>query len=128
MALGADWARDDGFARPDPARPPATAAPVLVAALGLAADECFVNLDNARQFFKVAVSERRTNAVAHIPSGLVRTEAHEPIDLKPAHALLAGQHEVDDAEPIPEGLVRVLENCASNVRETVAGLRGAFVA
>ena len=128
ISLSPDCASNNGLARTDTARAAAASAPVLVAALSLAADECFVNLDNARQFFKVAVSERRTNAVAHIPSGLVRTEAHKPIDLKPAHALLAGQHEVDDAEPIFERLVRVLENCASNVRETVAGLRGTFVA
>src|SRR5260370_24140039 len=83
IALAADCASDDGFARTDTARTAATAAPVLVAALGLAADECFRHPANARPFFQDARRQRPTNPVAHIPSGLGRTQAHATIDLKP---------------------------------------------
>ena len=105
-----------------------TAALILVPVFGFATDGSFIYLDNASKFFKVAVSERSTDAVAHIPSRLVRTEAKETENLKGAHPLFARQHKVDNAKPILQRLIGVLKDCACNVRETVARLRGALVA
>jgi hypothetical protein len=122
----ANGARNDRLARSRAACAVPTAPVVSVPRF--AADKSFVHLDNASEFFKVPVSERRSDTVAHVPSGFVRTEAHEAMNLKRAHSLFAGQHQVNNAEPIFERLIRVLENCARNVRETIAGLRRAFVA
>ena len=62
--------------------------------------------------------------MAHIPSRPVGTETHQPEDLKGANALLAGQHQMDDAEPLAQGLICVLKNRACDVREAVVGARG----
>jgi hypothetical protein len=124
--LATDRTGDDGLARSSAASA-VTTAPVMPV-LCFAADESFINFDNASEFFKVPVGERSADTVAHVPSSFVGTKTHEPIDLQRAHSLFAGQHQVNDAKPVFERFIRVLENCARNVRETVAGLRGAFVA
>ena len=62
-----------------------------------------------------------TDAVAHIPSGLVGAEARDVHDLKRAHPLHAGQHQVDDTEPVTERLVLVLEDRPGDVGEAVVG-------
>ena len=63
-----------------------------------------------RELFEIAVGERRPDAMAHVPCRLVATEAEETINLQCAHSLFAGQHQVDDAKPILERLVRVFED------------------
>ena len=96
------------------------AALVFVAVLSEAADKSLIDLDNAAQLFRV-FDQRGSDLVAHAPSGLIRTEAHVPLDLERAHSLFAGQHQVDDAKPLSEGLIRVLENGPGNDGEPIAG-------
>jgi hypothetical protein len=111
---------DDGYlARADTA--PTWAAsmwPVPVPCL--AADERFVNLNDTHEFTEIRVGETGPDPVAHIPSRLVRTESHVAVDLQRANPLLAGQHQVDNAEPITERLIRVFKDCTGNVRETIS--------
>jgi hypothetical protein len=53
-------------------------------------------------------------------SGLVTAEAHVAHDLQGAHPLFAGQHQVGDFEPVPQRLVRIFEDCASDATKTVS--------
>jgi hypothetical protein len=127
VALTPYSADHDGFA----GRQPASAAiwiavfPMLV--VPLAADECFVHFDDTTQLLDI-LDKRDADFVAHAPSGFVGTEAHVAHDLQCTHSLFAGEHQVGDAEPIAERLIRVLEDRAGDVGEPVAGLRRALVA
>ncbi len=97
--------------------------------LGFAANESFVNLNDAHELAEILVAEAGADTMAHVPSGTIRAEAHHAMDLQRAHPLLAGEHEMDDAEPITERLIRVLEYRSGDMREAVVGFRGrAFVA
>jgi hypothetical protein len=89
-----------------------------VAVPGFAADESFIDLDNAAQLFGM-FDQRNADAVAHVPGRFVRAEAHVAHDLQRAHAFLAGEHQVDDAKPLAERLIRVLENRADDMGEAV---------
>src|SRR5712691_10015232 len=110
----------------------ACTAPALVFALAfvavvvVAANVGFINLDNAAKLFDI-FNKRSSDLVAHLPSGLVRTETHETIDLHRTHALLAREHEVSNTKPVAKGLVRVLENRSSDVRKPIT-VGGAFLA
>jgi hypothetical protein len=98
----------------------AIAALALVSVFGEAADESFVNLDDADELLELLVLERRTNAMAYIPSGFVGAEAHVAVDLPRAHTLLARQHQVDDAKPLPQIDIRVLKDRSGYVGEPIA--------
>src|SRR5262252_7439846 len=65
--------------------------------------------------------------MAHRPSRPVGAETHHAVDLKRAHSFLAGQHQMDDAEPLTQGLIRVLEDRADQRREPIT-LRRTVVA
>ena len=66
--------------------------------------------------------------MAHGPSRFVGTETERAMDLQSADALLAGQHHVDDAEPIAKGLVGILEDGPGDHREPIAAVGRAGVA
>jgi hypothetical protein len=87
----------------------------------------FIDLDNAAKLFNV-LHKRHADFMAHAPSGFVGTKAHIAHDLQCARALLAGEHQMRDLEPVAERLVRVLKNRASDVREAIAGIWRALVA
>src|SRR5206468_3798825 len=89
-----------------PARPAALAD---VPVLRLAADEGFINLDNAEQLALGAVAHRHTNAVAHVPGRLVGAGADHPVDLVRRHALFRVVHQERDLEPLDQGILGVLE-------------------
>ncbi len=106
----------------------ATAWP-LVFILGLSADIGFVHFDVANQLLELGVAERDTNLAAHEPCGFVRTETHVAKDLQRAHPLFAGEHEVHNAEPIAQRLVRILKDRAhENGKAIAATIRRAHVA
>lgn len=91
-----------------------------------AANPCFVNFDNAAQL-GFRLDKSGADFVAHGMRGPVRAEAHYALDLQGANSLFAGQHQMHDAEPLAQGLVRVLEDGPGDMREAVA-LSGASVA
>ena len=102
----------------------------LVAMLVLlaTADIGLVNLDNAHQFPKFFVRQSGTEPVAHVPSRAIGAEAEGSVNLKGADAFLAGQHHVQDTEPLAQRLIGVLENRSGDVREPIAAVRRAAVA
>jgi hypothetical protein len=95
--------------------------PVLIAT----ADVGFINLDDPAEFLDV-LDHGSSDLMAHEPSCLVAAEAHIAEDLQGAHALLADQHQVRDSVPIFERLIRVLKDCAGQVRESIAINRANF--
>lgn len=98
-----------------------------VLVLCLAANECFIDLDNAAQL-GLWFDQGSTNFVAHGMRRAVAAEAHNTLDLEGADALLAGQHQVNDTKPFPQRLIRIFEDRPCDVREAVGGFWRAFVA
>ena len=89
--------------------------PVVV----LAADESFVDLDDAAKFISAARSARRGFCgTCTAPS--CRSRSPSAVNLERADALLAGQHQVHDLEPLAQRLVGVLEDRAAMKREPIA--------
>jgi hypothetical protein len=117
VTLAADRADDRRFAGTNAARS-AAAAFIPMPVLCQAADESFIDLDNAAEFINV-LHKGRSNLMAHEPSGFIGTEAHVTIKLQSAHAFLANEHKVNDAIPIAKRLVGVLENSSGDVGKTV---------
>jgi hypothetical protein len=89
--------------------------PVFIAT----ADVGFIDLNNSAEFLDV-LDHRGSDLVAHKPSSFVAAEAHVAENLEGTHALFADQHKVRDSVPIFQRLIRVLKDCAGQVRETVA--------
>jgi hypothetical protein len=58
--------------------------------------------------------------------GAIGAQSHHPLNLERADALLAGQHEVHDLEPLPERLIRVFKNDPGYMREALGGHCSAF--
>jgi hypothetical protein len=118
---------DDRSSQPVIAASALTAALIPMAVFVFAADVSFIHLNNATKFFEV-FNKGDAHLVAHEPSGFVATEAHVTHDLQCAHALFAGQHEMDDLEPVAERLVGVLENGPRDMGEPIASLGSALIA
>ena len=92
-----------------------------------AADVSFINLNySAKLLFRF--DERSADFMTHGMGRPIGAETHHALNLQAAHPLLACQHVVDDAKPLTEGLIRVLENRACNDREAIALIRSASVA
>jgi hypothetical protein len=94
---------------------------------GFPADEGFVHFDDTHELAELLIGQPGADTVAHIPSRFVRAEAEDSIDFQGGDALLAGQHHMNDAEPVAERLIGVLENGAGDMGEPIA-VRGAFLA
>ena len=98
----------------------ATTALTLVLVLGLAAHKCFIHFNVAHQLAEFNVAEGSADLVAHRPSSLVGAEAHHAMNLKRADALLAGEHQVNNAEPLAQRLIRVFEDRTDQHRKAIA--------
>jgi hypothetical protein len=85
---------------------------------GQAANESFIDLDNAAELSNV-FHKGNPDAVTHIPSRFQRTKPHITPNLASTYSFLAGKHQVNDAIPIAERLVGIFENRARKVRETI---------
>src|ERR1700730_1423589 len=108
--------------------PPVPPPPRLSQCLFLAKPPTKVfDFDDAAELINV-FHERCSDLMAHEPSGLVGTKAHIALDLQRAHALLAGQHQMNDTEPVAKRLICVLEDRPGNVGEPISGVRGALIA
>jgi hypothetical protein len=83
-----------------------------------AADESFINFDNAAELINV-LHECDADFVTHFPRGLIGTKAHVSIDLKRAHPLLANEHQMNDAIPFAKRLIGVFENRSGDMRKAV---------
>jgi hypothetical protein len=124
VTLALDCANDSNLAGASATRAAIALVPMAIASLST--DVGFVNFDNASEFVGLVFTEASADAVAHVERGLIRAEAHVAHNLQGAHSLFAGQHKVDDLEPIAERLVRVLKDSADQNREPITTSLGAL--
>src|SRR5579863_3772597 len=108
------------------AAPTGATALVLVPVLGLPPDERLVSFNKAYELSELGINHRGTDAVRHRQGCLVRSEAHHALDLQTADAFLASQHHVDDAEPLAQRLVGVLEDGVHQHREPISAALSAI--
>jgi hypothetical protein len=127
IALATDCADDRRLAGTDAAGSTAAAAFIPMPVSGQSADESFIDFDNSTELVNV-FHKGDADLMAHFPSGLIGTESHISIDLQSAHPLLAGQHQVNYAEPVTKWLVCVFEDSSGNMGKSISGLRGALIA
>jgi hypothetical protein len=125
IALAADRADDRCFAGTDAARSPAPTALIPMLVLREATNESFIDFDDAPELVNV-LHQGGADLMAHGPSCLIRTETHIALNLQRADALLAGQHQMDNFEPIPQRFVRVLEDRPGNMRKAIRSALTAF--
>jgi len=118
ISLAADGADDRSFAGTNAAGSITIPAFVLMPVLGQAADESFIDFDNATKLLDI-LHKSNSDLVAHEPRGFQRTETHISPNLPSAHSFLTNEHEVDDAIPIAQRLIGVLENGAGDDREPI---------
>jgi len=126
FTLPADCADDLDLAGAWIAGAAAPLVPMFV--LVLPADVGFVHLDDASELVRLVFAEASADTVAHIERGFVGAEAHDALNLQCADTLLAGQHHMDDPEPVAEGLIRVLEDRPYQNGEPIAARLGALAA
>src|SRR5580700_7032606 len=123
LTLALYRADDWSFSRTNAASPATSSALADMPVLRLAAYESFVHFHNAHELAEVIVREASADTVAHVPSGAVGAEAHHAMNLKGADPFLTDQHQVNDSEPLPQWLIRVLEDRPGDMREAVVGSR-----
>jgi len=124
VALALYGADNWRLARANAASPATAAALVLVPVLCEPTDESFVKFNNTAELFYI-FDQGDADLVAHHPCGFVGTKTHVAENLQCTHALFAGEHEMDDLEPIAERLVGVLKNSPDQDRKPIA-VRGAL--
>src|SRR5438067_1374832 len=90
-------------------------------------DKIFVAAANTQEFLEAFFGQAGTDAVAHVPGRAVGTGADDAVNLQGGDPVLAGQHEVNDLEPLAERVIGVFENRADKHGEAIA-LRGAVLA
>jgi hypothetical protein len=109
----------------------AIAGPVALGAvlvLPFAADEGLIDLHDPHELVETLIRQPGAHPVAHVMGGTIRAEAHDALDLESGDAFLARHHHVNDAEPLAEGLIGILEDGSGDVRETIALIGRASVA
>jgi hypothetical protein len=84
--------------------------------------QSFIKFDLAQELRQFFILHCGANARAHIPSRLIGACSDHPVDLVSAHALLGVEHEEDNAEPLPQRIVGVLEYGAGNDAKAIAVL------
>jgi hypothetical protein len=120
VALAFDRANDGSLASVAATALAAFLIPMSV--LVASADVGFINFDDPAELLNV-LDHGGSYLMAHEPSSFVGAETHIAEDLEGAHALLADEHKVSDPVPVFERLIRVLKDCAGQVREAVALIR-----
>ncbi len=120
IALALDRAHDDAFADSACAAEVPASAFAFVFILGLPAHIGFVHFDIAHEFLKFDIAERHADFVAHQPGGFVGAKAHVATDLQGADALFTRKHQVNDAEPDAQRLVRILKDRAHQDGKAIA--------
>jgi hypothetical protein len=102
---------------------------VVVSILSFAANKGFVRFDVTYELLTIFIAKRHADSVTHQQGGVIRTKAHNSVDLQGAQTLFAGKHHVHNFEPLAQGLVCILKNGANQHRKAVANaIRGARVA
>jgi hypothetical protein len=82
-----------------------------------AADIGFINFNLSQELTELFIFHRSANAVAHIPSGFIRTHAEHALNLKRAHAFFAVVHQEDNFKPGAQRIFGVFKHSAGDNRE-----------
>ena len=127
VPLATDSADDWRFARAGTSGSTAATAFITMSVFRQAADESFINFDNAAELINV-FHQGDADLVTHGPSCLIRAEAHIALNLQRAHALLAGEHQMNDAIPITKRLVGIFEYRSGDVGEAIASFWSTLIA
>jgi hypothetical protein len=83
-----------------------------VPVLGLSTKVGVVNLNEARQLLECFVLRRGADAMAHVPSGFIRSHTNVPLHLESADSFLCLAHKKNYFKPLPQREVGVLEDRA----------------
>ncbi len=94
---------------------------LVLLAVSLTADICFIHLHNAIQRLGADLLHRGPHSVAEIPRRLVG-DTKSPLELIGAHPLLGFAQQVDAQKPLPQGEVGVVEDRSSSHGELIAQL------
>jgi len=119
IPLTADSACNEILPRATVSATAATLAPMVV--LGFAADERLIRFDNTNEFAEIFIRQAYPDAVAHGPRRAVAARADRAVNLDSGNSFLAGEHEVNDAEPLAEGIFCVFEYRPDQHREAIGG-------
>ena len=117
IALALYCSNNRRFAGPDTAASAVALVPMLV--FVFAADEAFIDLDNATELLDV-FDKGNSDLVAHHPSGFVGTEPHVAHNLECTYPFFASQHQMNNAIPVAQWLIGILKNGVHQYREAVA--------
>lgn len=120
VALSLHGSDHDGLARSACSAKVSTSAFAFVLILGLSADIGFGHFHIANQFLELHIAQGHADLVTHEPCGFVGAKTHVPAHLKGANPLLAGEHQVNDAEPLTQGLVGVLKDRSNQDGKAIA--------
>jgi hypothetical protein len=126
IPLPLDSADNRHFTRTEAATARLAASFAVVLVLGFAADERFVNLDNATKL-SFRGDQCGADFVTHQVCGFIASKAHHALDLQGADTFLACEHVVGDAIPITKRLFGILKDRARDGRKSIA-LRRALAA
>jgi hypothetical protein len=120
LPFTADSASNRRLTGTNAARSIPAAALIPVPIFSFPANERLINLDNTDKLAKFLVLHSRSDAMTHVPSRPVGAGADHAVNLEGTNSFLAGQHEVDRAEPRLERHIRVFEHGADRDREPIA--------
>src|SRR5438270_12578704 len=95
----------------------------LVLVLGLAANVCFVKLDNAAHLLESLARQSVAYAVSHEPRALILFNVQVPHELMRADALLTRKHQVNRQQPFVKRDVRILKDALDRDGELFAASR-----
>jgi len=76
----------------------------------LPADKSFINFHFSHELTESAILHGCTNAMAHIPGGLVGSAPDQSLDLQGADPFLALKHQIDHLKPCLERIVSIFKN------------------
>src|SRR5206468_5718787 len=89
-----------------------------MAILVLSANEGFIDLNNAHEFFEILILHSSAKSMAHVPSGRIGAP-DLPFDLKRADALLTVEHLPDHFKPRLKPHLGIVEDGSDRDRESV---------
>lgn len=85
----------------------------------LSTDVSFIHFNGASQLFGFSFLHHSANAMAQIPSSLIRN-SQGPFDLVSTHAFAGFAEQVNAEKPLPEWKVRIIEDRSSGDGELIA--------
>ena len=92
-----------------------------MAVLGFAADERLIHFCNAYELAEISIRQASPDAAAHGLRRAVAARADRAVNLENGNSFLASEYEVNDAEPLAEGIFCVFKYRPDQHREAIGG-------